>query len=78
MLLYGSETWRESSTSIKLIKIFVNKCLRNIFRIRLLGTIGNIYLWESTKQQLGKVTTRTQNWTWHMLRIKSMEGKKIS
>ena len=41
VLLYGSETWRETAASIKSIQTFVNKCLRNILNIRWPNKISN-------------------------------------
>ena len=34
VLLYGSETWRVTKTSIHKLQTFINRCLRNILKIR--------------------------------------------
>ena len=70
VLLYGSETWRETSTSMKSVQVFVNKCLRNILGIRWPDTISNVNLWRRTKQQPLDLTIRTRRWKWigHTLR----------
>ena len=34
VLLYGSETWRETNALIKQVQVFINKCLRQILGIR--------------------------------------------
>ncbi|RXN30979.1 endonuclease-reverse transcriptase [Labeo rohita] len=45
VLLYGSETWRTTVTTIKMIQTFINTCLRRILQIRWPNTIGNQELW---------------------------------
>ena len=64
VLLYGSETWRETSSTIKSLQVFVNKCLRNIIGIKWPNTINNKELWEKTKQQPIETVIRTRNWKW--------------
>ena len=70
VLLYGSETWRETASSMKSVQVFINKCLRNILGIRWPDTISNVNLWRRTKQQPVDVTIRTRRWKWigHTLR----------
>ena len=51
ILLYGSETWRTTVTTVKKIQTFVNTCLRRILRVRWPVIINNQNLWERTKQQ---------------------------
>jgi hypothetical protein len=51
ILLYGSETWRETASSIKALQVFLNHCLRTILGVRWLDTISNKELWRKTKQQ---------------------------
>ncbi|XP_056022192.1 uncharacterized protein LOC130055046 [Ostrea edulis] len=70
VLLYGSETWRETSTSMKSVQVFVNKCLRNILGIRWPDVISNANLWKRTNQQPVEITIRTRSWNWigHTLR----------
>ncbi|VDO87146.1 unnamed protein product [Schistosoma margrebowiei] len=50
VLLYGPETWRTTTTTIKKVKVFINGCLRKILNIHLLDTISNNLLWERTNQ----------------------------
>ncbi|CAG2252109.1 unnamed protein product [Mytilus edulis] len=73
VLLYGSETWRETAASIKSIQTFVNKCLRNILNIRWPNKISNNELWRRTKQQPTTQTIRARKWKWigHTLRKKT-------
>jgi hypothetical protein len=72
VLLYGSETWRETSSTINSLQVFVNKCPRNIIGIRWPNTINNKELWKKTKQQPIETVIRTRNWKWigHTLRKK--------
>ncbi|XP_056017320.1 uncharacterized protein LOC130053779 [Ostrea edulis] len=69
VLLYGSETWRETSASIKTLQVFLNRCLRNILGARWPDTISNKELWKRTKQEPIEITIRTR-WKWigHTLR----------
>ena len=34
VLLYGSETWRETRALMKQVQVFINKCLRQTLGIR--------------------------------------------
>jgi hypothetical protein len=51
VLLYGSETWRETAYSIKALQVFLNRCLRTILGVRWPDTFNNKELWRKTKQQ---------------------------
>ena len=51
VLLYGSEAWRTTVTTIKKIQTFINIFLRRILRIRWPVIVSNNDLWERTKQQ---------------------------
>ncbi|VDP04803.1 unnamed protein product [Schistosoma margrebowiei] len=44
VLLYGSETWRTTTTTIKKVKVFINSCLRKILNIDWPDTISNSLL----------------------------------
>lgn len=70
VLLYGSETWRETASSIKTLQVFINRCLRNILRVRWPDTVSNIDLWRRTKQQPIDITIKHRRWKWigHTLR----------
>ena len=70
VLLYGSETWRViSSTSIK-IQTFINRCLRQILRLRWFDKVKNTDLWERASQKPMDVQIRERKWRWlgHTLR----------
>ena len=70
VLLYGSETWRETASSIKALQVFLNHCLRTILGVRWPDTISNKELWGKTKQQPINLTIRSSRWKWigHTLR----------
>ena len=70
VLLYGSETWRETVASSKCIQTFVNKCLRKILNIRLPNTISNKELWRRTQPISQTIRTRKWRWVGHTLRKK--------
>uniref|UniRef100_A0A183KPA9 Tick transposon n=1 Tax=Schistosoma curassoni TaxID=6186 RepID=A0A183KPA9_9TREM len=48
--LYGTETWRTTTTIIKHVQAFINNCLLKILNIRLPETISNSLLWERTNR----------------------------
>ena len=70
IFLYGSEIWRETSSSIKALQVFLNRCLRTILGERWPDTISNKELWRKTKQQPINLTIRSRRWKWieHTLR----------
>jgi len=70
VLLYGSETWRSTSTLQKKIQVFVNKCLRQILKIRWPGKISNIHLWRKTQQKniMHEITQSMWRWIGHTWR----------
>ena len=70
VLLYGSETWRETASSIKALQFFLNRCLRTILEVRWPDTISNKELWRKKKQQPINLTIRSRRWKWigHTLR----------
>ncbi|VDO95649.1 unnamed protein product [Schistosoma margrebowiei] len=44
VLLYGAETWRTTTTTIKKVQVFINSCLRKILNIHWPDTISNSLL----------------------------------
>ncbi|VDO69443.1 unnamed protein product [Schistosoma curassoni] len=50
VLLYGAETWRNTTTVIKKVQVFINSCLYKILNIHRPDTISNSLLWKRTKQ----------------------------
>ena len=70
VLLYGSETWRTTKTTIQKIQAFINTCLRKILRIHWPETISNADLWQRTKQLPAEDEIKRRRWRWigHTLR----------
>ncbi|VDP30334.1 unnamed protein product [Schistosoma margrebowiei] len=58
VLLYGAETWRTTTTTIKKLQVFINSCLRKILNIHWPDTISNSLLWERTNQLPAKEEIR--------------------
>ncbi|VDP24076.1 unnamed protein product [Schistosoma margrebowiei] len=68
--LYGAETWRTTTTTIKKVQVFINSCLRKILNIHWLDTISNSLLWERTNRIPAEEEIRKIRWKWigHTLR----------
>ncbi|VDP20115.1 unnamed protein product [Schistosoma margrebowiei] len=64
VLLYGAETWRTTTTTIKKVQVFINSCLRKILNIHLSDTISNSLLWERTNQFSDEEEIRKRQWKW--------------
>ncbi|VDP01266.1 unnamed protein product [Schistosoma margrebowiei] len=73
VLLYGAETWRTTTTTIKKVQVFINSCLRKILDIHWPDTISNSLLWERTNQLPAEEEIRKRRWKWigHTLRKSS-------
>ncbi|VDO75273.1 unnamed protein product [Schistosoma margrebowiei] len=73
VLLYGAETWRTITTSIKKVQVFINSCLRKILNIDWPDTISNNLLWERTNELPAEEEIRRRRWKWmrHTLRKSS-------
>ncbi|VDP67952.1 unnamed protein product [Schistosoma curassoni] len=71
--MYGDETWRTTTTTIKKVQVFINSCLRNILNIHWSDTISNSLLWERTNQHPAEEEIRKRRWKWigHTLRKSS-------
>ena len=70
ILLYGSETWRVTKSLQQKIQVFVNSCLRQLFKIRWPDKISNEELWNKAKQEPINLTIQRRKWRWvgHTLR----------
>ena len=70
ILLYGCETWNASSSCIKKIQVFINKCLRRLLRIKWTDRIRNEEVWRRTRQTPIGDEIRKRRWKWigHTLR----------
>ncbi|VDO63974.1 unnamed protein product [Schistosoma margrebowiei] len=71
VLLCG--TWRTTTTTIKHVQVFINRCLRKILNIHWPDTISNSLLWERTNQLPDGEEIRKRRWKWigHTLRKSS-------
>ena len=69
VLLYGSETWRLTTTTISKVQTFINKCLQRIINIHWPNTISS-ELWRRTKQITAEEEIGKRRWRWigHTLR----------
>ncbi|VDO82850.1 unnamed protein product [Schistosoma margrebowiei] len=61
-LLYGAETWRTTTTTIKKIQVFTNDCLRKILNIHWPDNTSNSLLWERTNQLPAEEEIRKRRW----------------
>ena len=61
-LLYDSETWRLTTTTISKAQTFTNKCLRKIINNHCPNTISNKQLWRRTKQITAEEEIGTKRW----------------
>ncbi|VDO97629.1 unnamed protein product [Schistosoma margrebowiei] len=64
VLLYGAETWRTTTTTIKMVQVFINGCLRKILNIYWLDTISNSLLWERRNHLPAEEEIRKRRWKW--------------
>ncbi|VDO74110.1 unnamed protein product [Schistosoma margrebowiei] len=64
VLLYGAETGKTTTTTIKKVQVFVNGCLLKIFNIHWPDTISNTLLWERTNQLPAEEQIRKRRWKW--------------
>ncbi|VDO57178.1 unnamed protein product [Schistosoma margrebowiei] len=73
VLLYGAETSRTTTTTIKKVQVFINSCLSKILNIHWPDTISNSLLWERTNQLPAEEEIRKIRWKWigHTLRKSS-------
>ncbi|VDO58762.1 unnamed protein product [Schistosoma margrebowiei] len=73
VLLYGAETRRTTTTTIKKVQVFINTCLRKILNIHWPDTISNSLLWERINQLPAEEEIRKRRWKWigHTLRKSS-------
>jgi hypothetical protein len=70
VLLYGSETWKQTKKNEQDLQAFINKCLRQILNIRWPERITNTELWRRTNQTPIVQTIKQRKWHWigHFLR----------
>ena len=75
VLLYGCETWLVTEQLNHRIQVFVNRCLRRIFRIFWPNKISNVDLWHKAdlKEMNMLVRRRKFGWIGHTLRKDPIE-----
>ncbi|VDP55660.1 unnamed protein product [Schistosoma curassoni] len=64
VLLYGAETWRTTTTTIKKVQVFITSCLRKILNTHWSDTTSNSLLWERTNQLPSEEEIRKRRWKW--------------
>ena len=70
VLLYGSETWRTTMSTIMKVQTFINRCLRRILGIHWPDTISNKDLWQMAGLPPVEEEIKRRRWGWigHTLR----------
>ena len=70
VLLYGAETWKASKCLVSKLQVFINKCLRRIFKDTLARKNLEHRTMEKTNQEPVEVTIKRRTWRWigHTLR----------
>ena len=78
VLLYGSETWRTTETAKNRLQTFVNRCLRNILKIKWFDKVENSKLWERCGQRTVEQQIMERKWRWigHTLRKDNSRAKQ--
>jgi hypothetical protein len=64
VLFYSCETWKNSNSITAKLQVFINKCLRKIFRIYWPDQIRNKELWKRSKQPRIDLQIRKRKWEW--------------
>ena len=70
VLLHGSETWRVTKTTTRMLQTFINKCLRYILKTKWQDKATNKETWRRTDQHSIRREIARRKWTWigHTLR----------
>ncbi|XP_062597058.1 uncharacterized protein LOC134258511 [Saccostrea cucullata] len=70
ILLYGSECWKLRKDLARKLRVFVNRCLRTIFKIRWPKIVSNNKLREMSGQEdiVVEIVRRKWRWVGHVLR----------
>nr|CAX82477.1 Retrovirus-related Pol polyprotein [Schistosoma japonicum] len=62
VILYGAETWRNTSNILMTVQVFINKCLHRILNVCRPETVSNSLVWERTNQLPAEETIRKRRW----------------
>lgn len=78
VLLYGAESWTITKTIENKLQVFINRCLRRIFKIWWPEVISNRELWaRAEEEEIGKqIRKRKFGWLGHTLRKSENEIPK--
>ena len=70
VLLYGSETWRVTKTTTRMLQTCINKCLRYILKTKWQDKTTEQKIWRMTDQHRIRREIARRKWTWigHILR----------
>lgn len=70
VLLYGSETWRQTKALQHKTQVFINKCLRRLHNIHWPEIISNEELWRRSSEEPISQQIKRRKWRWvgHCLR----------
>ena len=64
MMLYGSETWKMMKVLTNKIRVFINRCLRSILRVKWSDKISNQCIWKRSKQEDIETQIKRRKWRW--------------
>ncbi|RTG88635.1 uncharacterized protein DC041_0001072 [Schistosoma bovis] len=70
ILLYGAETWKTTTTTVKKVQVFINSCLRRILNIHWPDIISNSLLGNTLRKSSNCITRQAVTW--------NPEGKRKS
>ena len=74
VLLYGSETWRLTNALLNRLQVFINRCLRQILRIRWEERITNVEIWRMASQDPVEIQIKRRKWRWVGHTLRKPEG----
>ena len=80
VLLYGCELWKVTTTIIRMLEVFQNRCLRRILNLFWPNTISNIELHREalTSSIMTEIKQRRWNWMGRVIRMPSDAIQKIA
>ena len=80
VLLYGSETWKDTESISKKLDVFQNKCLRRILKIFWPNKISNQNLLQKTGLDPISQTVLKRRWRWlgHIYRMEDSALPKVA
>jgi hypothetical protein len=78
VLLYGCEIWKCTKIMFQSLQIFINRCLRRVFKIFWPQTISNEHLWKMAREKPIIIQIKDRKWQWigHTLRKDSQATER--